>query len=912
MYFIANFQTSAALDVGVQVLPAPPENANVTYAVATQGELTWDASPTPASNIQSYDVFYKESTVPDYPLTPQITRTDSLASYTETITVTAGVAYDFIVRANATTGQTSTENCASCEVLNSKACGDNIIIAGESCDGTNLGGATCIIFGFDYGTLSCSSTCEFNFSGCGSSGGGGTPDEDTINPVPGTAVSPAYASTSPFTVTYSGASDTGGSGLNYVGLFYKRGTGGWITTGLTSTGASGSFDFVPDPSYPNALYYFDLQAWDNDGNTSAAPSGNGDDSTIYDTQNPTIASITIPGSTNSLPITINYVNAMDVGTAGLDHVELWYKKGETGDWTDSEMTNNNASGSFNFNLADESENYYFDLIAVDRAGNTSTETNETLIPVAYDIDPPNLGGVTVDASVTGGSITLDYIDAIDIGPAGLEHIELWYKKEIGGIWTNTGQIRTTEDGSFDFVPSEISGNYYFAFILEDNFGNRSEEASGEGMTGVVYTAEPIVAVLSNVPAATTGRTSVDITVGGTNIVAYRYKLDSGDYSETRTIDNKITLSDLAFGTHQLDVIGQNNLGQWQSTSSPTSHSWTIIIRPTAVLSNLPAAETELITANVTVGGANVTAYRFKLNQESYGNEIPVSNVISLTNLPLGQHTLNVLAKNSQGIWQLETNATRYTWTIVEPVTEEGEEDEEVTAEEGEPEEPEEEEIPHCENLIQDADETGIDCGGTDCSPCEEEVPPEEEEEEELPHCDNLVQDADELAPDCGGADCPICIDVIFSVLAKPIGRVPNTYQSAGLLNLFSPLTKQLIRSPEISISADGSKQLLVENIPASTYHIGIKSRGYLQKILPNIYLEKDRQEVTLDFTLNDTFRLIGGDVFNDNIINSFDLAMLLYNYRKVDEYLDLSQDGYVNAADLATILRDYQLRGDTP
>lgn len=52
-------------------------------------------------------------------------------------------------------------------------------------------------------------------------------------------------------------------------------------------------------------------------------------------------------------------------------------------------------------------------------------------------------------------------------------------------------------------------------------------------------------------------------------------------------------------------------------------------------------------------------------------------------------------------------------------------------------------IPHCNNKIQDGGETGIDCGGPDCLPCN--------------HCTNKIQDAGEFGIDCGGPDCPPCI-----------------------------------------------------------------------------------------------------------------------------------------------------------
>jgi RHS repeat-associated protein len=105
---------------------------------------------------------------------------------------------------------------------------------------------------------------------------------DVVMPIPGTATSPGYCTSSTVTVSYTGASDAGGSGLKQVELWYKKGLHGeWTDSTLTSTTASGSFSF----SFPSGegTYYFDLVAEDNVGNRSSAASDNGDCATIYET-----------------------------------------------------------------------------------------------------------------------------------------------------------------------------------------------------------------------------------------------------------------------------------------------------------------------------------------------------------------------------------------------------------------------------------------------------------------------------------------------------------------------------------------------------------------------------------------------------------------------------------------------------
>jgi cysteine-rich repeat protein len=49
---------------------------------------------------------------------------------------------------------------------NARICGDGSLDNGEQCDGSNLGGASCASLGYSGGTLSCTTACAFNTSGC--------------------------------------------------------------------------------------------------------------------------------------------------------------------------------------------------------------------------------------------------------------------------------------------------------------------------------------------------------------------------------------------------------------------------------------------------------------------------------------------------------------------------------------------------------------------------------------------------------------------------------------------------------------------------------------------------------------------------------------------------------------------------
>jgi hypothetical protein len=75
--------------------------------------------------------------------------------------------------------------------------------------------------------------------------------------------------------------------------------------------------------------------------------------------------------TSTAPISVSYNGASDAGS-GLKQVELWYKTGSNGIWTDSGLRATGGSGSFSFTPPGNAQGaYYFALAAQDNAGNRS-------------------------------------------------------------------------------------------------------------------------------------------------------------------------------------------------------------------------------------------------------------------------------------------------------------------------------------------------------------------------------------------------------------------------------------------------------------------------------------------------------------------------------------------------------------
>ena len=93
----------------------------------------------------------------------------------------------------------------------------------------------------------------------------------------------------------------------------------------------------------------------------------------------------------------------------------------------------------------------------------------------------------------------------------------------------------------------------------------------------------------------------------------------------------------------------------------------IIQSAVAELVNIPSEYTKKSGFISYVKGLNVTAYKYRLNNQNWSEEFSIDNPIVLQSLEDGSYTLFVIGKNQSQYWQKE--ATKYNWivdTVVEP------------------------------------------------------------------------------------------------------------------------------------------------------------------------------------------------------------------------------------------------------
>ena len=169
--------------------------------------------------------------------------------------------------------------------------------------------------------------------------------------------------------------------------------------------------------------------------------------------------------------------------------------------------------------------------------------------------------VTVKRRATAGSGSYD----TDLGTATVS----------SGTWTFA--VTLTADGTYDFATTTR---------LADN----TDLSTPVPYTGVVVdTTAPTASLSGQAPAsaAVSNAASVTATVAGTDVTHYRYKVVAGSSCSGSTgyLPNDTTGTAVATGISaatttpadgsvSLCVIGRDEAGNWQSTSSATEHTWT--------------------------------------------------------------------------------------------------------------------------------------------------------------------------------------------------------------------------------------------------------------------------------------------------------------------------------------------------
>ena len=199
------------------------------------------------------------------------------------------------------------------------------------------------------------------------------------------------------------------------------------------------------------------------------------------------------------------------------------------------------------------------IIVTDASDNISN----TLIVSSFIVDTTNPTAEETTAVTTPtNDITPDVGITVESGAD-------WEIKN-GDISLNTGTGTETKQ---TITLAELGeGTYNLTLIATDEAENTTTINLSEFT--IDLSVSPIN--LSTLPNNPTNQTTADITVSGSDIAFYKYKLDTADYSDEIDIDTNIVLLGLSEGEHTISVMGRDEVGNW---SDEILETWTVDLTP---------------------------------------------------------------------------------------------------------------------------------------------------------------------------------------------------------------------------------------------------------------------------------------------------------------------------------------------
>lgn len=191
----------------------------------------------------------------------------------------------------------------------------------------------------------------------------------------------------------------------------------------------------------------------------------------------------------------------------------------------------------------------------------------TTITYTYDVNGNRLTKTVILGDTTPPVTTANppgntYVGSFSVSLLGNETATIYYT--IDGAVPDINSTEYTD-------PIQITNTTTLRFFAVDSSGN-IEDVKTE--TYVINSA-PII--IGGPPSGTCNFSDFTVNIGGTGVVAYKYRLDDGLWSDEIGVTSPIQLSDLSEGGYNLYVIGKDSIGNWQAEAEATTASWEIDI-----------------------------------------------------------------------------------------------------------------------------------------------------------------------------------------------------------------------------------------------------------------------------------------------------------------------------------------------
>jgi hypothetical protein len=178
-----------------------------------------------------------------------------------------------------------------------------------------------------------------------------------------------------------------------------------------------------------------------------------------------------------------------------------------------------------------------------------------------------------EVDLSGSLISLQLLDSqghpalisdnvsVRLNSTATTHAAFYRQKGDDWEWQDREMIHVFKPGAHTlmfYYKSAITGNFQIqASDLLSNYQNQLD---------ILVIPHPLV-FLSIEPTTITHSTDFQIDVHGEYITHYQYQLDQNEWGDAIDIEIPLSLSSLTDGTHTLNVVGKNTLGNWQNKAT---------------------------------------------------------------------------------------------------------------------------------------------------------------------------------------------------------------------------------------------------------------------------------------------------------------------------------------------------------
>lgn len=188
------------------------------------------------------------------------------------------------------------------------------------------------------------------------------------------------------------------------------------------------------------------------------------------------------------------------------------------------------------------------------------------------------------------------------------------------------------------IPTVLADGSYQFYATQTDLATNKSSCSSASVSYTMDSSLPL-ATITGAPTGTSGAVDIDLTIGGSNVVSYRYKILSSPitidcdnitgYSAEDVVGNHIiqNINALPDGLIKVCVVGKNTAGTWQPLGSVTTASWTKATTPIEIYRSVESGRTTRIgfnnsgTKTLSISGTTATFSEMLDNQFGVGDVI---------------------------------------------------------------------------------------------------------------------------------------------------------------------------------------------------------------------------------------------------------------------------------------------------